>query len=980
MPDSVKHLFDVEVQALPESLRDSVRNWRLQLSDAQPGALSMLVEAGGDLRSIAQLVACSEFAGNVAMRHWQWLCECCAADRLGRAHDKKMIQARFDTVLENAIDDDSFKSRIRVIRNQALFAILWRDLVSNCPLTETLAALSDLAECALNSAVEFSGIRQRERFGSIPLNGGNMPLVVLAMGKLGGRELNFSSDIDIIFLYAGAGDSDGACSLSAHEYFARYSRQVVSLLEEVTTDGFVYRVDTRLRPFGESGPPVVSFPALESYLVQHGRDWERYAYIKARTVVPPVPDAAVASLLDDVIEPFVYRRYLDYGVFESLREMHALVAAEVTKREMQDNIKLGPGGIREIEFIVQSLQLVRGGSVSGLRSTKLQEALKNAVLARDIERDVAGKLLDAYEVFRRTENCIQAVRDQQVHELPQSPLERDRLALAMRYPSWDALSADLDKHRKFVSEQFDTIAMRQTADPENSHYSSMLAGLWASGADTEDWCTAFAQIEIEEPPAVADAVVHFEALVTKQKPDSIAVDRLRKFVPALLLLLVGRRQASVTLHRVFNIADQVLRRSAYIALLNENHAALQRLVDLCEKSRYLAEEIARFPQLLDELLDPRLYNRAPNASEMRADLDASLSIAAADDSERRIELVGRFQRATRFRLAVADLSGNLPVMKVSDRLTELAEIVLNHLLAIAWRDLVARYGEPQYELAGRMLTAGFGVIAYGKLGGMELSYSSDLDLVFLHDSAGEQQQTKGEKSIANSDFFARLARRLVHFLTTQTGSGVLYDIDTRLRPSGQSGLLVISIEAFERYQEENAWTWEHQALLRSRPVAGSPVIARGFERLRAQTLRQKVHRDTLASDVSGMRRKMRAQLDRSNDTQFDLKQGSGGIGDIEFLVQYLVLANAASHPAVIHYPDNIRQLGTLMAAGCLAESEGRRLQEIYKTYRSLLHLLALDEKASLVDQGEFGEERAFVGALWVRVFGGAADARGEAGL
>jgi len=440
----------------------------------------------------------------------------------------------------------------------------------------------------------------------------------------------------------------------------------------------------------------------------------------------------------------------------------------------------------------------------------------------------------------------------------------------------------------------------------------------------------------------------------------------------LVLLLIGRRQPTETLHRVLNIADKVLRRSAYIALLNENHAALQRLVDLCEQSRYLAEEIARFPQLLDELLDPRLYRRAPDASEMRADLDRRLAVAARGDSERKIELVGRFQRAARFRLAVADLSGKIPIMQVSDRLTELAEIVLNQLLEIACEDLVERYGQPQYTLAEQTHNAGFGVIAYGKLGGMELSYSSDLDLVFLHDSAGKQQQTSGAGSIANSDFFARLARRLVHFLTTQTGSGTLYDIDTRLRPSGQSGLLVISIEAFERYQDENAWTWEHQALLRSRPVAGSPVIARGFERLRVQTLRKKVRRDTLVGDVCAMRGKMRLQLDRSNDTQFDLKQGSGGIGDIEFLVQYLVLANAESHPAVIHYPDNIRQLGTLIAAGCLSEHDGGRLQEIYRTYRSSLHRLALDEQGSLVGQGEFRDERAFVSEFWVKIFGPAA--------
>lgn len=976
MPVPVKQSFEAGVQALPQSLRDSVRNWHLQLNESQPDALPMFVTAGGDTVAIAHLVSCSEFAGNVAIRHWSWLCECCASGQLGRPHDAQTMQDCFDALLANALDSDAFKSRIRVIRNQALFSILWRDLVSNCPLNETLVALSDLAENALNAATEFAGSKHRERFGSIPLDGGSMPLVVLAMGKLGGRELNFSSDIDIIFLYAGEGNADGTRSLSAHEYFVRYARQVVSLLEDVTNDGFVYRVDTRLRPFGESGPPVVSFSALESYLLQHGRDWERYAYIKARIVVPPVPDALMTGLLDEVIEPFVYRRYLDYGVFESLREMHARVAAEVTKRGMEGNIKLGPGGIREIEFIVQSLQLVRGGSVSGLKTPELQEAMKNAASARDIGSDVASNLLRAYEFFRRVENCIQAVRDQQVHELPQSALERDRLALAMGYPSWDALSTDLVLHRRFVSEQFDTIAMRRTGESQASYPSAALAGLWGSGADANDWCAAFVQLDIEEPAGVADAVAGFEVLAIKQKIDSIAVDRLRKFIPALLLLLVGRRQPSVTLQRVLKIADKVLRRSAYIALLNENHAALHRLVDLCEKSRYLAEEIGRFPQLLDELLDPRL-SRAPDASEMRADLEESVAIAAADDNERQIELVGRFQRATRFRLAVADLSGNIPVMKVSDRLTELAEIILIHLLAIACRDLVARYGKPQYQIGGQMHTAGFGVIAYGKLGGMELSYSSDLDLVFLHDSAGEQQHTRGEKSIANSDFFARLARRLVHFLTAQTGSGSLYNIDTRLRPSGQSGLLVISIEAFERYQDENAWTWEHQALLRSRPVAGSPAIARGFERLRVQTLRKKVHRDTLAADVCAMRKKMRARLDRSNDTQFDLKQGLGGIGDIEFLVQYLVLANAEAHPAVIHYPDNIRQIGTLVATGCLTEREGRQLQEIYRTYRSLLHRLVLDEKSSLVDQGEFGDERKFVGELWMRAFGAAAGERGE---
>jgi len=936
--------------------------------DDQPDALARFVNAGGATSELAHLICCSEFAGTIARRYWQWVCDTCAEGHLGRPHDKQSLQTRFDAIAADAHDNETFKSRLRIQRNQALFRILWRDLVSRCELTETLTALSDLADSALNAASNFAGFQHRQRFGTITLDGSTMPLVVLAMGKLGGRELNFSSDIDVIFLYPGEGSSDGKRSLSAQEYFTRYSRQVVSLLEDITTDGFVYRVDTRLRPFGSSGPPVVSYAALETYFLQHGRDWERYAYIKARIVVPSAMQASATDLLDEIVQPFVYRRYLDYGVFESLREMHAHVAAEVRKRDMQNNIKLGPGGIREIEFIVQSLQLVRGGSVSGLRTPELRAALQNSVAARDIQSKVADDLLAAYEFFRHTENRIQAVRDQQVHELPRSPLEQDRLALAMRYSSWTEFSADLEAHRQIVSEQFAAIAMRDAEDSNHSESASRLTALWSDSASAEEWQHVLDALDFRESRDLSLSLNRFATLVVKQKLDTIAADRLGKFVPALLLMLSDRPNPSVILNRVLQIADKVLRRSAYIALLNENKAALRRLMELCEKSQYLAEEIGRFPQLLDELLDPRLYSHAPDASEMRTELVGGLGAAPRDDSERKIEIVSRVQRSILFRLVVADLSGNIPIMKVSDRLSDLAEVILNQSLDIAYKDLVARYGEPQYEVDGDKRIAGFGVIAYGKLGGMELSYGSDLDLVFLHDSSGTQQQTSGTESIANSDFFARLARRLVHFLTTRTASGVLYEIDTRLRPSGQSGLLVISVEAFERYQEENAWTWEHQALLRSRPVAGSSAIGRGFERIRSQTLREKVHLDALADDVCSMRMKMRKQLDKSDDDHFDLKQGRGGIGDIEFLVQYLVLANAGAHPAVIHYPDNIRQLGTLIAAACLGEDEGERLQEIYKAYRLLMHRLALDGRQLVVDDGELREERHFVNESWRRAF------------
>ncbi len=470
----------------------------------------------------------------------------------------------------------------------------------------------------------------------------------------------------------------------------------------------------------------------------------------------------------------------------------------------------------------------------------------------------------------------------------------------------------------------------------------------------------------EDAAMLSGSLVRFADRLVPRQVDVTARKRLTRFMCAFLLLLRKRRRPGVVCERVLTIIAQIVRRSAYVALLNENPAVLERLVGLCDQSDYLAGEIARFPLLLDELLDARLYSTQISPASIRADLEERLALLVAEDSERKIEVLAQFQRATLFRIAVADVSGNLPIMKVSDRLTDLAEIVLEHALQIAWNDLTELHGKPVYELDGKRLDAGFGVIAYGKLGGIELSYRSDLDVVFLHDSQGIRQETDGEKPLENSMFFGRLVRRLVHFLTTQTPSGVLYEVDTRLRPSGRSGLLVVTVDGFEKYQEDNAWTWEHQALLRSRPVAGSAAIAREFERIRADTLRNRVHRDQLLQDVLSMRARMRKQLDKSTESQFDLKQGEGGIGDIEFLVQYLVLKNAKEEPALIHYPDNIRQLGTLEAVGCLRPADVLQLQDTYRAYRLMTHRLALDNKPPLVSNDQFAEERELINSLWRR--------------
>jgi glutamate-ammonia-ligase adenylyltransferase len=749
--------------------------------------------------------------------------------------------------------------------------------------------------------------------------------------------------------------------VSAQEYFGRLSRQIIALLDETTVDGFVFRIDTRLRPFGDSGPPVVSFGALESYLLQHGRDWERYAYVKARVVGPQPGDDIIEDLHRNLIQPFVYRRYIDYGVFESLREMHAMIAAEVKKRELQDNVKLGPGGIREAEFIVQSLQLVRGGSEPALQSRELQKVLPLLVGPRGLSADGADELRKAYRHLRRLENFIQGIRDQQTHDLPSDDGDRTRLCVAMGYSDWGELRTDFERYRAAISAQFEQIAFRERAD--DTPFQRRVEQAWESGADEAAWAELLSAEGHSEAAGIADHLARFANDSVTRQIDSSARDRLQRFVPQLVVEIAKSERPLLALSRTLSIVERVLRRSAYLALLNENRGALARLVDLCARSHYIADQIARYPALLDELLDPRLYSDAVTRADLALELQQRL-VGEDEDAEACMQTIGQFQRSTMFRIAVADFNGKLPIMKVSDGLTWLAEVVLEEALRVAWNDLVARHGAPRCTVNGVEREAGFGIIAYGKLGGLELSYGSDLDIVFLHDSHGNKQVTDGDRPLDNTMFFGRLVRRLVHFLTTQTGSGQLYDIDTRLRPDGQKGLLVTSADAFERYQEDNAWTWEHQALLRARAVAGSARVAEEFERIRRETLVRRVRHDKLRDDVISMRQRMRDELDRSDGDAFDLKHGRGGIGDIEFLVQYLVLDQAGTHSDVIFYSDNIRQLDALTAESCLEQSVGYALQDAYRAYRLRQHHLVLDDQPSLVGQDEFVQERAFVTKTW----------------
>ena len=950
------------IEALPAELKDPVSRWFERLAEQNPLPEAAVVP------DLVRVVACSEFAAGVLLKCWDELGD--RLDTLAEPPDLTALASLAQSFETSDIPIEAAQATLRRERNQKLTHILWRDLVADTSVGETLEALSELADQLLTAAANCAQRLMLERFGVLrDQQGAPVPMVIIGMGKLGGRELNFSSDVDLIFTYPSDGYSDGRKQLHAQQYFDRLSRYLIMLLDEVTADGFVYRTDTRLRPFGDSGPPVVSFAALESYLLQHARDWERYAYVKARIVGRQPPEAVRNELFGNLIVPFVYRRYLDYGVFESLREMHAMISAEVKRRELADNVKLGPGGIREIEFIVQSIQLVRGGRQREMQTPSLQAVLPLLVDAKGLDRPDVEALGVAYRFLRRLENYLQAFRDKQTHDLPDSSTDKARLCFAMRAPDWAALVSEIDGQRAVVSTNFDKVAFRSSPDAQDRTLGERFAGLWEQRASADDWQRCLEDCGFERPDEVAAEVVTFQESRATQSIDTLASERLATFMPLLLTLARECEHPARAVSRSLSVVEQVLRRSAYIALLNENRVAAERLVSLCEQSAQITAELARFPVLLDELLDPRLICGPMSRQALTAELDDRLAGAGDMGSEEQMELLAQFQRANMFRVAVADFSGELPIMKVSDSLTFLAETVLEHTLAVAWQDLVVKHGQPSYEADNQRHKAGFAIIAYGKLGGLELSYGSDLDIVFLHDSRGSAQTTDGERPLDNAMFFSRLVRRLVHFLTTRTSTGELYEIDTRLRPSGRKGLLVTSIDAFERYQEENAWTWEHQALLRARPVAGSRALGAEFDRVRAETLTRRVRRDSLKDDVLSMRARMRKELDKSDSSTFDLKQGVGGIGDIEFLVQYLVLRNADQYPSVYEFTDNIRQLDALADCSIVSGDTASTLQDIYRRYRLCQHHLVLDDESSQVAGHEFVDERALVVNAWHEVFG-----------
>ncbi|MCB1823746.1 MAG: bifunctional [glutamate--ammonia ligase]-adenylyl-L-tyrosine phosphorylase/[glutamate--ammonia-ligase] adenylyltransferase [Candidatus Competibacteraceae bacterium] len=954
--------IDAELRRLPPGLRPEVgQYWEAFAAAARVTSLEPPTEAL--LRQLVPVWAGSEFVARACIREPALLAELWAGGELARVQAPGECRARLERQLAEVVDETQLGVLLRRFRRREMIRIAWRDLAGLANLAETLGDLSDLAEAAVDAALERLHAWQGRRFG-LPrdTDGQAQRLVVLGMGKLGGRELNFSSDIDLIFTFPRQGQTDGARAVANEEFFRRLGQRLIKVLAEPTADGFVFRVDMRLRPFGDSGPLAISFAAFEDYYQNHGRDWERYAMIKARVIAG---DRDAGERLLAGLRPFVYRRYLDYGAFEALRGMKALIAQEVERKGMQRNIKLGPGGIREIEFIGQVFQLIYGGRDPMLRERGILAVLDHLAASGRLPAAAVTDLKQAYAFLRRVENRLQAWADRQTHDLPNDELAQLRLAYAMGQPDWEAFAGELARHVRAVSQQFAQVFGDAATDAGTPQ--ERLAVLWGDEPGEEGALQVLAEHGFEDPALAWNRLRALKTGFSYRAMSPRGRERLDVLVPRVLEAAAAGPRPAATLERVFNLLEAVARRSVYLALLAEHPQALAQLIKLCAASSWIATHLTRYPLLLDDLLNPATLYAPLDRRQLVSELDQQLARVPAGDAEELLNALRYFKQGNVLRVAAADVSGAMPLMIVSDHLTEIAEVLLRKVLELAWADLLPRFGSPECVVDGVKREARFAILAYGKLGGIELNYGSDLDLVFLHDSIGGQQVTAGPRQIDNAAFFAKLVQRIISLLNTRTGAGDLYEVDTRLRPSGRAGLLVSSFEAFAEYQQHQAWTWEHQALARTRAVAGPAALTERFQAIRQAVLGRERDLAVLRQEVRDMRERMRAELDASTAETFDLKQGRGGIADIEFMVQYKILANAHRYPDLLIYTDNIRQTDGLERFGILSIADAARLRNAYRSLRRRIHLLKLQEQPARIPADEAREVREGVSRIWRRL-------------
>ncbi|MCB1962345.1 MAG: bifunctional [glutamate--ammonia ligase]-adenylyl-L-tyrosine phosphorylase/[glutamate--ammonia-ligase] adenylyltransferase [Rhodocyclaceae bacterium] len=861
------------------------------------------------------------------------------AGQLARHLDETLDTAAMSAFIAPlSLTRDTLGEALRRLRTWVLCHLAVRDLGGDADLAEVTETMSAFADLAVQVAHDVERAALVERHGE-PLGPGSwvQEMLVLGMGKLGGRELNVSSDIDLIFVYPEDGNTGGGKVISNFEFFERLGKRMIRALAEVTEHGQVFRVDMRLRPNGDSGPLVCSFEMLENYFISQGREWERYAWIKAR-----VMRGKRFGELEAIARPFIFRKYLDFGAINAMRDLHAQIRREVARKDRANNVKLGPGGIREIEFIAQVFQLIRGGREHDLQIKPTLKVLDTLARHGTLDGEVVAALKSAYDFLRRLEHRLQYLDDAQTHDLPPQPADQQRIAESMGFDDYPALLGALNAHRTQVSAHFESVF----GDPAEEGHA--LDTLWAEADTAESIAPALEALGYDDPANAARRLVTLKKGARYQHLLPQIQTRFDALVPRVIETAAGTPMPAETLARSLDFLDAIGGRGAYLAMLQQYPQALDKVCELVAASRWAAQYLSRHPILLDELLDTRVLATAPDWPAFHADLRRRLD-EADPDTERQLDLMREQHHTQSFRLLTQDLAGTVSLEQLADHLSALADIMLDLTLPLCWQKLRRRHRDD---------APAFAIISYGKLGGKELGYASDLDIVFLYDDPHPDA----------AECYARLAQRINTWLSSQTAAGQLFETDLRLRPNGESGLLVSTVEAFRKYQLDSAWVWEHQALTRARFSAGDIRIGDAFEAIRIDVLRQPRDIDALRREVISMRRKMMS-THASRTGRFDLKHDRGGLVDAEFIVQFLVLAHAHEHPALTGNLGNIALLRIAAELGLIPADLATATGDAYREFRRRQHRQRLNELSLEVDPQTVAELRAPVLALWTHVLG-----------
>ena len=924
-----------------------------------------------DTVALLDMFSCSDFIARNIIRKPEIAHTLLLSGDLSNTRSAEDYHQRLESKFKEIRDDNHLMSVLREFRQYEMIRIAWRDLNGTASTSQTLKELSWLADACIKVTLEYLYQDNCKNIG-VPQNteGKAIRPIVMGMGKLGAYELNFSSDIDLIFVYSEQGETSGKRTLANSEFFTRLLQRFITMLNKTTVDGFVFRVDTRLRPFGDSGPLAMSFAGLENYYQTQGRSWERYAMIKARIIYGDDNDS---EELTQILKPFVFRRYLDFGAFASIRKMKAMIANEINNKGLQHNIKLGEGGIREIEFIGQTFQLIRGGREPELQIRGIVDVLQLLAEHNDLPEQTVEHLLESYDYLRRLENRLQMLADEQTHLLPSDEITQARICYAMKIDNWSDLLEKTWQHRNRVHGYFEMVfeaPQLAAANDENGDAggNNFYHALWVGQLDEEVVLEKLTERGFFQAKLIWQQITDFSESKVIQNIGDTARKRLDLLMPMILSAIEQQKKPEQVLTRLLEVINAVLKRSVYLALLTEYPMALSQLIRLCANSVLITNLLTRYPILLDDLLDPSQLYHMPEPLEMEQQLDIAASRYDDNDLEQQMDVLRHFKYSHILRIAALDVAGSLDVFEISSQLSQLAELILHRVYQIALMDTVEKFGHPVCQTDAGTYSPELAIIAYGKLGGQELGYNSDLDIVFLHNSSGSEQMTNGERSVDNSVFFAKMTQRIIHILSSYTNAGRLYEVDTRLRPDGAKGLLVSSLTAFEQYQQKQAWTWEHQALLRARIVVTNSQISSEFGRIRSSVLTQDRDQAKLLNDVRDMRAKMRQHLgSKANTELFQLKQDAGGLVDIEFIVQFAVLSFAAQQPGLVSRYSTIELIALLADLKCWQSDRASTLIDCYRYFRDLSHQRALDDESLLFDESEISVCRDKVKAIWLEV-------------